>query len=504
MSLRHAIFLTGATGLLGRYFLRDLLVSGYPVAVLIRNSSAEQVTARLDQLLAFGEDSLKRKLPRPTLIQGDLNEAKLGLTAADRSWLSRHARDVLHSAAYVAYHATPDGEPWKTNVSGTRRLIELCRSLGLNELHYLSTAFVCGDRRGVVREDELDCGRGSGNAYEKSKFAAEQLLRGFPGIQATIYRPSIVVGDSSTGYTSSYHHFYRFLELAVRLFARSVPTAPARRLTLRLPLSGEERQNIVPVDWVSRALVELVRQPDRHGRTYHLVARRGVSIREVTAIVEDLLQFKGIQWVGAEGLADPTSVEQMVLEQFQDYWSYLRSDLIFDCRNMREALPDLPSPTFNREFVARLLRFAHSDGWGRDRTHSPKARSTELAEYLEDILPAQMQRSRLAAALPPDLAFVIDILGRGRWTCRCRDRALDMRSGVDADADFTYRLEAQVFNNLIRGRETAQHAFLQGHIQIDGDMEKALKMAMLIEEFLAETTGRLPQRREELRAVGER
>src|SRR5262249_52570448 len=193
MSLGPGIFLTGATGLLGRYLLRDLLASGRSVAVLIRDSSREQAAERLAQLLAFGEESLHRKLPRPTLFIGDLNAASLGLGPIERRWLARRARTVIHSAAYVCYHPTPDGEPWETNVNGTRRLLELCRSLGLTEVHHLSTAFICGDRRGVVREDELDCGGGSGNAYEQSKFAAEQMIRRFDGIRATVYRPSVII-----------------------------------------------------------------------------------------------------------------------------------------------------------------------------------------------------------------------------------------------------------------------------------------------------------------------
>src|SRR6516164_6431007 len=110
MSVGQGILLTGATGLLGRYLLRDLLASGHSVAVLVRDSSMGQASERLAQLLAFGEESLNRKLPRPTLLNGDLNAASLGLGTVERRWLARQARIVIHSAAYVAYHPTPDGE----------------------------------------------------------------------------------------------------------------------------------------------------------------------------------------------------------------------------------------------------------------------------------------------------------------------------------------------------------------------------------------------------------
>jgi thioester reductase-like protein len=497
MSLRQGVFLTGATGLLGRYLLRDLLASGYTVAVLIRDSPAEQASERLAQLLSFGEESLNRKLPRPTLLHGDLNTASLGLGASELHWLAQHARAVIHSAAYVAYHPTLDGEPWETNVNGTRRLLELCRSMGKTQVHHLSTAFVCGDRRGVVREDELDCGSGSSNAYEQSKFAAEQMIRRFDGIRATFYRPSVIVGDSRTGYTSTYHHFYRFLELAARLSAR--PAGPGRetrprrqRLPLRLPLTGDETQNLVPVDWVSRAVVQLLQRPHWHGRTFHLVARRPVRLREITSIIEELLQFEGIQWTGTQGLGDPTSLEQMVLEQFRDYWSYLRNALDFDCENTFRALPDLPPPLFDRDLMVRLLDFAQQDRWGRVRCKTRPAHTTDFAHYLEGILPGRLRQFSLVRVLPHDLHFVLDIRGAGggQWSCRWMDDTLSVRRGLNTDADMIFRIESSAFEDLLRGRQTPQKAFFKGRIEIDGDTEKALKLALFIEQFLAESSAR--------------
>jgi thioester reductase-like protein len=508
VSVGQEIFLTGATGLLGRYLLRDLLASGCSVAVLIRDSPAEQASERLAQLLTFGEESLNRKLPRPTLVHGDLNTASLGLGTSERHWLGRRARRVIHSAAYVAYHPTPDGEPWETNVNGTRRLLEFCRSLGITEVHHLSTAFVCGDRRDVVREDELDCGGGSSNAYEQSKFAAEQMIRRFDGIRATVYRPSVIIGDSGTGYTSTYHHFYRFLELAARLSARpegtGSQTRPRRqRLPLRLPLTGDETQNLVPVDWVSRAFVELLQRPRWHGRTFHLVARRPVRLREITAIIEDLLQFEGIQWTGAQGLDDPTSLEQMVLEQFRDYWSYLRNALVFDCENTSRALPDLPPPAFDRELMVRLLDFAQRDGWGRERNKTRPVRTPDFAHYLERVLPGQLRQSSLAPGLPRDLHFALDIRGAGGgpWSCRWADDTLSVRRGFDAGASVIFHIESTAFEDLLRGRQTPQKAFFDGRVEIDGDMEKALKLALFIEQFLAESSAR-PARRTEVSHAG--
>jgi thioester reductase-like protein len=497
MSATQGIFLTGATGLLGRYLLRDLLASERPVGVLVRDSSSSSAEERLAELQGFCEESLRRSLPRPMLIRGDLRSPGpgLGLGRVERDWLARHARAVIHSAAYVSYQPTPDGEPWQTNVLGTHRLLELCQSLGITQIHHLSTAFVCGDRRGLVREDELDCGGGSKNAYERSKFAAEELVRQFPGIQATIYRPSVIVGDSRTGYTCTYHHFYRFLELAVRLSDRS--SSMRQRVSLRLPLTGAETQNFVPVDWVARALLALMDRPRWHGRTYHLAAWESVRLDEIKNILAELLPLEGVEWVGLAGLPDPTPMEQLVLEEFQDYRGYLYSNLEFDCRNTRQTLPDLPPSRFDRELVARLLKFAQDDNWGRQRGRAspslPPAggRPSECAHYLECVLPEKVQHSPLARALPHDFRFALDIRGEdgGQWSFRCGgEEILSVQRDLDAVYEVIYHIHSETFVRLIRGQESAQKAFLDGKIEIEGDMEKALLLAMFIEQFLSESS----------------
>lgn len=487
------IFLTGATGLLGRYLLRDLLASGHRVGVLIRNENHHPAADRLDELHAFACESLGRRLRRPVLLQGDLTAPRLGLGLAERHWLARTVDTVIHSAAQVAHRETPEGEPWETNVNGTLRLLKLCRALGIAEFHHLSTAFVSGDRRGIVYEDELDCGSGCGNVYKRSKFTSERMVCNCQGLRATIYRPSIIVGDSRTGYTSTYHHFYRFLELAVRLSSRpgssKAESGPLRqKLELRLPVGGEERQNFVPVDWVARAICELLHRPQCHGRTYHLVSWSPVRMREITNLIEDVLRIEGLQCVGPDGPADPTSLEKMILEQFDDYWSYLRKDVVFDSRNTRQALPHLPPPAFDRELVKRLLNYAQADCWGRERSHSKPTPASEIAYYLESVLPDQLRKSRVARALPRGLHFAIDINGPGggQWACCCGDGTIRVERGLDSDTLLTYRMDAPTFEDLIRGRQTTRQAFFDGRIEIAGDTEKALMLAMLLEDFLDE------------------
>ena len=89
-------------------------------------------------------------------------------------------------------------------MSGTENVVHFCYTEKIKRLHYISTAYVAGKRRDVVYEDELDKGQSFNNNYEKSKFDTEKLLNQVVrqyDVPTTVYRPSIIVGDSRTGYT---------------------------------------------------------------------------------------------------------------------------------------------------------------------------------------------------------------------------------------------------------------------------------------------------------------
>lgn len=359
---RRGVLLTGATGLLGEYLLHDLLLQGYPVAVLVRDSRKVQASERIAQIIAFGSERLGRKLPAPSVVNGDLSLCDLGLTAVDRNWLGRHCQAVIHSAANLTLRRTPVGEPWRTNVEGTKSLLALCKDIGLSEWHQVSTAFVCGKRTGLIAEEDSYDTAGFHNHYEESKHQVEQLVRSAFGNRATIYRPSVIVGDSRTGYTSSFNGLYKFLELGVRLAAIH-SAAGESELPLRLPLSGDEGWNLVPVDWVSRAIVDLVNKPQWHGRTFHLVARLLVSTRFVRDVGAELLKLPGVEFAGCAAVPNPSHLEQIFFGGIQEFWPYLGGNPDFAFENTATALPHLPPPPVDRPMLERLVRYAEVNRW---------------------------------------------------------------------------------------------------------------------------------------------
>jgi nucleoside-diphosphate-sugar epimerase len=499
MSETGYILLTGATGFLGRYLLGELVASGRRVAVLARDGDDGSAEERVRRLTEAGAGTRHDRPANPVVLPGDVCAPGLGLAAADRGWLARHCPAVLHAAADVALRRSPMADPWATNVEGTQRLLDLCAALGVGEFHHVSTAFVCGERAGPIREDELDRGQSFHNDYEKSKFEAERRVGAARRVRATVYRPSVIVGDGATGRTTAYHGFYRFLELGNRLatpaphpspvVAGSPAAAPGvtgrRVLPLRLPFTGDEPRDLVPVDWVARAVVGILNRPRRHGLTYHLVARRPIPVRDIKEVAEEVLGIDGVRWAGPG--EEPTPLEEVFLEQLREYWPYLEGDPAFDSRNTRLALPHLPAPLIDRPLLTRLIRFAVGDDWGRAGRKGRRAGRLPCRRYVEQFFPESLRRSSLAR-VPIDVTLGLDVAGAGggQWSCRLGGGSATVRRGLPPGAEVIYRTDLATFEAVVRGRQSPRDAFLARRIEIAGDVEKGLKLAVLFEHFVKE------------------
>ena len=237
------LLLTGATGLVGQYLLRDLLLKGSSVAVLIRSRGSESPQDRLEQLLGHWETEFGTELPRPMCLEGDITRADLGLNVQARRWAGKHCTALLHNAASLTFSGKDrSSDPWLSNLTGTANILQFCRHAGVRRLHYMSTAYVCGNRPGTILESELEHACGFRNDYENAKYEAEQLVRSASFLDSlTVYRPAVIVGDSRTGYTTTYHNLYAYFQFAwmLRQFA-DLQEDGRWYIALRLNLTGDE------------------------------------------------------------------------------------------------------------------------------------------------------------------------------------------------------------------------------------------------------------------------
>jgi thioester reductase-like protein len=285
------VFLTGGTGFLGSEIMKWILERhpGTRVALLVRSTSRETAIERVEKLLArtFNLADAARHAERVEVVEGDISLRGVGMDSERSARLAERVDHVIHCAASVRFDM-PLEVARRDNTEGTRNVLRLAERMPrLARLDYIGTAFVAGDRRGIIREDELDVGQHFSNSYEQTKMEAEKLVRSFALRHPTaIYRPSIVVGSSKTGETTTFQGFYQALLFYRRLFAR--------KLIVMLPADPNTPLDLVPVDYVVEALFALIGSGKSIGGCFHLTSGPGKTCT-TDEILKMLAEFTGVK-----------------------------------------------------------------------------------------------------------------------------------------------------------------------------------------------------------------
>lgn len=472
------ILLTGGTGLLGSYLLRDLMRRGEHVTVIVRPTRLETVEQRIDQQFSFWEERWNRALPRPTILCGEIAEPRLGLDRSQTAWVRRHCDCIVHSAASLTFHAEGD-EPYRTNVEGTKNLLSFCREVEISNLVYISTAYVCGRHFGVFRESELDIGQEFSNDYEKSKFLAEQLVRGDRHLDAfTIFRPSIIVGDHQTGHTSTFHGFYVPLRIAYALanMIHYEQLFEVDYLQL-LGLKGDEQKNLVPVDWVSDAIVSILARRPPENRTYALVSRNPVTTLRLRTVFGDALRHHAAAAQGAAappmeaGFGGLEAFQQAYVNQFAAYRSYWRDDPQFDCTNTLNALSGKPCPVISDEVLLKLCLYAVEAkfGWPRNVAPRPKFSPRDWIRRKRGYLGWRVEeRESSAADGVRELCLDIAGLGGGQWAIRRHENGEFTCREDRGPCNRKIQMNAGTFQELTQGELTWEQALVNARVIVYG------------------------------------
>jgi thioester reductase-like protein len=401
-------------------------------------------------------------------LEGDLCRPQLGLSQADKRWIARHCGAVLHNAASMVFREDKQGEPFRTNVEGLRNLLDICREAGLKRFHHVSTAYVCGLRQGRVLESELDLGQQNGNVYERSKLQAEKLVRGADFLeQLTIYRPASVIGDTRTGFTTSTHGFYLPLQLAY-IIADRVPTdLMNERFMKLLGLRGDEGKNLVPVNWLSAAIVELFTHSEHHGQTYHLTHPQPVTAKLIQQVIREAIERHVPN--ARRGELPPEELAQfeaLFREHMEVYRSHWRDDPQFDRTNTDRALGEhLPCPELDHDTLLRIASYPVQHKFMLRRTDIP-----EVPAHAHERLEPWLARSAAAGAGAQTVGLQVNGRGGGQWRLLVAGgRLVAAERGLgEADAARFY-LSTQTFRSLVEGQLTVEQSIRSGRVVIEGE-----------------------------------
>jgi nucleoside-diphosphate-sugar epimerase len=343
------ILLTGATGFLGMEVLARLLErTDHDVLCLVRAADAEGAEARLDAVLRTLYHDPEPYRGRVRALHGDLTSG----IAAPRGDVDV----VCHCAASISFDL-PLEEAREINVEGTRAMLQLARAAGARRFVHVSTAYVAGTHAGPFTESMR--GTEFRNTYEQTKCEAEALFDAVTDLDVAIARPSIVMGESDSGWTPAFNVLYWPLRAFARGLFEQVPALP------------EGRVDVVPVDYVADGIAKLI-DSDATG-TFNLVAG------DDAATVEDLSEMACTHfdrprppYADIGGSAGASADQHGAV-----YLPYFDMQVVFDDRNTREQL-GLAAPPI-RSYFDTLMDYADAAKWGKRGVSREAARERVAA-----------------------------------------------------------------------------------------------------------------------------
>jgi thioester reductase-like protein len=358
---------TGVTGFVGSHLAYRLLENGHHVTALARGnksaSARERVTGILGQV-AGSEESLRPQLERLEVLEGDIAGPRLGLSEDSARNAAAKTDDVWHCAASLSFADEDRDEIFQINVDGTRKVLDLVQQTRGRRLHHISTAYVAGMKE-LATEAEIHTGQKFRNAYEASKCEAELLVAGAHAnkvLTATIYRPSIVIGDSISGRATHFHGVYAFIRGlfagAVRLRRKSASSG-AVHLPVRVLGKTTTTLNFVPIDYVVNGMMHIGSQAISAGGTYHLANPYPTPNDLWLPNICRLLDVTGVELVDQRAFdaIPPTKMEAWFEKQMAFYYMYLQGEPRFDCSRTLEALrgTGIECPRVTVEFIERMV-----------------------------------------------------------------------------------------------------------------------------------------------------
>ncbi len=379
-----AIFLTGSTGYIGAHIASNLLTGhSDPLNLLVRAHDQQEAQERLWRSLQLHLDfpRFQEFLDlRIRIFRGDLTDARFGLADDEYSRLVRTTDSVIHCAASL--NRKSEKSCLNVNLRGTLEVVQLAMRArdqhGLRRFSHVSTVAVAGQRANeVIQEDTaIDWNRSDYDPYARTKKFCEHMVRQLlPDVQRTIFRPSIVLGDSRRPETNQFDMVRAFVFLA------GLPV---------LPFRPDDRIDIVPVDFVADAVATLHQKEKPAHEIYHLSS--GTESETFAQLTESLSKSQGkrgplfvpkfekstSKMVNAlAGRAGKIGGLATLLKVFLPYLVW---NTVFDNTRVVEELERHPAPF--SEYSLPLLRFSRENhfvfkyrDWPSDAALSSVARA---------------------------------------------------------------------------------------------------------------------------------
>lgn len=285
------IFLTGATGFLGTHLVKEFLnKKACTLICLIRSENTKAAAKKLEKAMDKYEMSLNEsEWKHIQLVCGDLEKEKLGMTDEEYERVATEADVVFHNAAWVNW-LLPAELLGRVNILGTRRMLALSNYKKNKKFYFVSSLSIFPfDGEDYEETTDIDQEFYLYGGYAQSKWLAEMVVQKAisDGKDAIIFRPNLITGRTKDGVFSRSAFFENCIKSFIQLKAA--------------PKLAQTYMAVVPVDYVSQGMVQVVFDEETKQKVFHLSNAGYAAIGDI------------VDWVGDMGY----EIEEMELEEWK-------------------------------------------------------------------------------------------------------------------------------------------------------------------------------------------
>lgn len=369
---KKVILITGATGYLGCHLAYDFLKEGHQVIALVRQTD-KGISVSEKALKAISAVNDQEQIPAENLIVIPGNVVDRANILADRIQTQVQAKidEIWHCAVIFDIHKTKKHEVEATNIKGTQNMLDLALQINSEtppRFFYVSTAYSSGREQEVIREEIPPNIQNFRSLYEWSKHKAETQVECYQekfGLDATIFRPSVVVGSPTTK-VISYTGYYRVCREIYHLYKRFEEEAGPDfdgHINIRILGKPEAYLNIVPIDYVIKAMRIISNKQKlmtNDLKIFNIVNEAPTSLRLIREIVCESLNISGLELIEQDAI-DQSSMnflEKGIARKFAFQMPYMNEDISFSNDRFREVVSpeELSNPAIDSNFLRAINR----------------------------------------------------------------------------------------------------------------------------------------------------
>lgn len=347
------VIVNGANGYVASHFINELLVNGYKVVALVRETSNTTSEQRMKKTLTDINTQVDYK--NLEVYNYSLLKKNFSLNSQQLAEIFRDDADFFHFAASLKFKSRDKDEIFKTNVDGTENSLKVFKNNATpsSRFFYISTAYSCGKTSETFKEDfysneGIEHFR---NYYEQSKRYAENQVKKYiesKKLNAHIIRLSQVVGNNKSGVTKTNYGIFDFIQ-KIQKFSARYPNEK-----IRVKINPDATQNLIPIDNIVDYLMELLNKKEIPV-IFNFVGRNPVSNNEIARIVNKTLPVEVVQEKELEK-KDLNKLERMIASGMSFTGVYTNTDLQFDTENLEKTI-SLNGNEITRESLHRMIKY---------------------------------------------------------------------------------------------------------------------------------------------------